>query len=225
VPSSAPSGRGRLDPDHDWDLLDLLVVLHQPRAARSWSCAGSRWPWGSTRPLNSCVGTWELAALHTVHLDDRHDVAAGRAGPAGRWGAGELNGWVAGLLWVIGPLLGGMAYTQYEQSGNPLPTRASGLSGRQDLNLRPLGPQPSALPDCATPRGWPHSDASGAGISRGTRLGLAAIARATWAPSGKMASSRGGSSTVEPQPSKLMTRVRFPSAALSYLPRLCHGGR
>ena len=23
---------------------------------------------------------------------------------------------------------------------------------RQDLNLRPLGPQPSALPDCATPR-------------------------------------------------------------------------
>ena len=25
-------------------------------------------------------------------------------------------------------------------------------SGRQDLNLRPLGPQPSALPDCATPR-------------------------------------------------------------------------
>src|SRR5262245_8913856 len=26
-------------------------------------------------------------------------------------------------------------------------------SGRQDLNLRPLGPQPSALPDCATPRG------------------------------------------------------------------------
>jgi hypothetical protein len=27
------------------------------------------------------------------------------------------------------------------------------LSGRQDLNLRPLGPQPSALPGCATPRG------------------------------------------------------------------------
>ena len=29
-------------------------------------------------------------------------------------------------------------------------------SGRQDLNLRPPGPQPGALPDCATPRGaWP----------------------------------------------------------------------
>src|SRR5262249_28884268 len=27
-------------------------------------------------------------------------------------------------------------------------------SGRQDLNLRPPGPQPGALPDCATPRGW-----------------------------------------------------------------------
>ena len=25
-------------------------------------------------------------------------------------------------------------------------------SGRQDLNLRPLDPQSSALPDCATPR-------------------------------------------------------------------------
>src|SRR5271156_6601895 len=27
-------------------------------------------------------------------------------------------------------------------------------SGRQDLNLRPPGPQPGALPDCATPRGY-----------------------------------------------------------------------
>jgi hypothetical protein len=27
-------------------------------------------------------------------------------------------------------------------------------SGRLDLNQRPLGPQPSALPDCATPRRW-----------------------------------------------------------------------
>ena len=26
------------------------------------------------------------------------------------------------------------------------------VSGRQDLNLRPLGPQPSALPDYATSR-------------------------------------------------------------------------
>src|SRR5215218_8634052 len=30
-------------------------------------------------------------------------------------------------------------------------------SGRQDLNLRPPGPQPGALPDCATPRGRPES--------------------------------------------------------------------
>jgi hypothetical protein len=39
-----------------------------------------------------------------------------------------------------------------------LQTRMLGLagycqSGRQDLNLRPPGPQPGALPDCATPRG------------------------------------------------------------------------
>jgi hypothetical protein len=33
--------------------------------------------------------------------------------------------------------------------------RCTGESGRQDLNLRPPGPQPGALPDCATPRGRP----------------------------------------------------------------------
>ena len=31
-------------------------------------------------------------------------------------------------------------------------------SGRQDLNLRPPGPQPGALPDCATPRGEQAGD-------------------------------------------------------------------
>lgn len=30
-------------------------------------------------------------------------------------------------------------------------------SGRQDSNLRPLGPKPSALPNCATPRNQPHN--------------------------------------------------------------------
>ncbi len=57
------------------------------------------------------------------------------------------------------------------QSGNPLPKRASGISGRQDLNLRPLGPQPSALPDCATPRGWMHCAASGGFRLSQTRIG------------------------------------------------------
>jgi len=35
----------------------------------------------------------------------------------------------------------------------PRVSRAFHESGRQDLNLRPPGPQPGALPDCATPRG------------------------------------------------------------------------
>ena len=34
----------------------------------------------------------------------------------------------------------------------PRVCRAFEVSGRQDLNLRPPGPQPGALPDCATPR-------------------------------------------------------------------------
>ncbi len=33
--------------------------------------------------------------------------------------------------------------------------RSCRWSGREDSNLRPLGPQPSALPDCATPRPMP----------------------------------------------------------------------
>ena len=41
-------------------------------------------------------------------------------------------------------------------ASNSSASRFSGAflqSGRQDLNLRPPGPQPGALPDCATPRG------------------------------------------------------------------------
>jgi hypothetical protein len=44
----------------------------------------------------------------------------------------------------------------------PKTTQASGLSGRADSNCRPHGPEPCALPNCATPRsqtngggGWP----------------------------------------------------------------------
>jgi hypothetical protein len=36
--------------------------------------------------------------------------------------------------------------------------RTTNESGRQDLNLRPPGPQPGALPDCATPRGQQAGD-------------------------------------------------------------------
>jgi hypothetical protein len=36
--------------------------------------------------------------------------------------------------------------------GKTLSISGPGLSGRQDLNLRPLAPQASALPGCATPR-------------------------------------------------------------------------
>ena len=54
-----------------------------------------------------------------------------------------------------------------------IPTGRFTRSGRQDLNLRPLGPQPSALPDCATPRGCLHSDVS-ATTEDSTRLDLQA---------------------------------------------------
>ena len=41
------------------------------------------------------------------------------------------------------------------------------------MNLRPLGPQPSALPDCATPRGWMHCAASGRFRLSWIRIGTA----------------------------------------------------
>src|SRR3954468_15538120 len=40
------------------------------------------------------------------------------------------------------------------ESRKPQLNRGFCESGRQDLNLRPPGPQPGALPDCATPRGY-----------------------------------------------------------------------
>ena len=42
-------------------------------------------------------------------------------------------------------------------------------SGRQDLNLRPPGPQPGALPDCATPRDSPIITGARAGDGNRTR--------------------------------------------------------
>lgn len=51
------------------------------------------------------------------------------------------------------------------------------ISGRQDLNLRPLGPQPSALPDCATPRGVFHFDGLGGAVPMGTSVRVYKVRR------------------------------------------------
>ncbi len=39
-----------------------------------------------------------------------------------------------------------------EQPPSKYGAAVDGVSGRLDLNQRPLGPEPSALPGCATPR-------------------------------------------------------------------------
>ena len=44
------------------------------------------------------------------------------------------------------------ARRQAAERREPRSREALSRSGRQDLNLRPPGPQPGALPDCATPR-------------------------------------------------------------------------
>jgi hypothetical protein len=85
-------------------------------------------------------------------------------------------------------------------------------SGWRDLNPRPLAPKASALPSCATPRGdvkcmrFARTDA--VRLPRGGRARPVAGRWVRWWP-------RGRSSMAEPQSSKLMVRVRFPSPALS----------
>src|SRR5688500_9196255 len=55
----------------------------------------------------------------------------------------------------------------YFQTPEPRWDGTLAVSGRQDLNLRPPGPQPGALPDCATPRGSrPSLDPRGRACSR-----------------------------------------------------------
>ena len=50
-----------------------------------------------------------------------------------------------------------------QERRKPCVSRAFVTSGRQDLNLRPPGPQPGALPDCATPRGMSVAGQAGDG--------------------------------------------------------------
>jgi len=52
---------------------------------------------------------------------------------------------------VPGPQIGHAPSTRGRRIGKD--PRGVKLSGREDLNLRPFGPEPNALPDCATPRG------------------------------------------------------------------------
>ena len=99
-------------------------------------------------------------------------------------------------------------FTTPDSGTKVLISRCFVVSGRQDLNLRPPGPQPGALPDCATPRGLsilrprrPSRRSGKLGFCCRTAL------RAGFA--------RGGSSMVEPRPSKAMMRVRSSSPALS----------
>ena len=58
------------------------------------------------------------------------------------WRSGSIDAeLLCGLIW--------REFYWFVASGRNLRS----VSGRQDLNLRPPGPQPGALPDCATPRG------------------------------------------------------------------------
>ena len=68
-------------------------------------------------------------------------VAASRSGDSSpavpRLTLNLMKEFAVSALLIIGRLVSA------PNDGSPLPKWASGLSGRQDLNLRPLGPQPA----------------------------------------------------------------------------------
>ena len=82
------------------------------------------------------------AGLHRFRLG-RHDHAAGHSGPSSHPGrvarddaARERRSPCTGI----------------KRPSKRIPSKRRKWSGREDLNLRPLRPERSALPDCATPR-------------------------------------------------------------------------
>jgi hypothetical protein len=142
---SAPSNRVQLPPPSDLG----------PSAHHSVVSSPGRPPRQASALSVACIGLKQLR------------LAARRDGPAG---ARQLPARADQHLVLLGPdperehlsRARGKQYTNRTSWGVPRPARIkqkprlSGAfvqSGRQDLNLRPPGPQPGALPDCATPRG------------------------------------------------------------------------
>jgi hypothetical protein len=87
------------------------------------------------------MSSWPRRALTRPHISrssQRHECAARRFRPSPR------------------PLAAGRQKVLF--------SRFFLVSGRQDLNLRPPGPQPGALPDCATPRGHCYASERATGV-------------------------------------------------------------
>src|SRR3954464_15133254 len=87
------------------------------------------------------------------------------------------------------------------------PISRSFESGRQDLNLRPPGPQPGALPDCATPRGVEYLRAGDGNRTRPTSLEGSGAATTLRPPGGD---ARAPAPPLPPPGSRLMLAARAP---------------
>jgi hypothetical protein len=95
----------------------------------------------------------------------RRATACGRAPRSAALLSTVAVSWFTGSTWSLNQLkVGGespprqRAYPLVERQKAGTPSNGTGLrpaSGRQDLNLRPLDPQSSALPSCATSRAAP----------------------------------------------------------------------
>src|SRR5512136_199573 len=104
-------------------------------------------------------------------------------------------------------------------------TKAKEWSGREDLNLRPPGPEPGALPDCATPR---HAASAGTD-TRESRLFVRTVAQCSKPrpglptvppPSAPERARRSRPRVPPPSPARLggALRVQRPAADLGHAP-------
>jgi hypothetical protein len=71
----------------------------------------------------------------------------------------QARAWAHGGLVRGAPATGSIGFPTRPRTPSNVKVVPSGESGRSDLNRRPFGPQPNALPGCATPRGSPDSRA------------------------------------------------------------------
>ena len=167
------------------------MILPRPPPAATHPSGGRRRPsdGASFRPISSitpccargdpcrrrgppCRSATTASAQSPIRLEEAHSARRGRSHPRPRhqvdW---RLEGTLPDTSSPAEATLGAIREPR-RRPGHPkmAPHLRFPRSGRQDLNLRPLDPQSSALPSCATARGTADCTRSAAADGRPNRV-------------------------------------------------------